>query len=65
MTGLYEIKFKDGRIFRVFCANGSQINRLQKSLAIRTTKTAIDYEITIISNGIHTISQFEKIIKTI
>lgn len=62
-TSLYEINFKDGRIFRVFCANRKQKERFKKSYL-----NLIDIygmKITQLSNGIHNIKQWEQIIKTL
>ena len=56
-TGLYELTFKDGRIFRVFTANKHQKERLLK--VFREIGTG---KIETIKNGIHTVNQFEKII---
>ena len=53
-TVIFEIEFNDGRIFRVFCANRSQKNRVLRNRdGVRS--------ITEITNGIHTVSQYEKI----
>ena len=56
-TGLYEIKFKDGRIFRIFTANKKQKDRLLKKFREQgTNNTLIN-----LLNGIHTVKQFENI----
>lgn len=57
-TTLYEVTFYDGRTFRVFCHGKNQKKRFfefthKLKNSIETTKE--------ISNGIHTISEFEKI----
>lgn len=57
-TTLFEVNFFDGRKFRVFCYGKSQIKRFIQF----TNKLKNEIEsITELSNGIHTISQFEKI----
>lgn len=56
-TAIYEIKFLDGRIYRIFCANGTQKDRCLK--AINDIKHLIENWM-IIVNGIHTVSQWEK-----
>lgn len=53
-TALYIIRFKNGREFRVFCANRSQKQRFLKT--IHQTK---DIELKTI-NGIHTVAQWEE-----
>jgi hypothetical protein len=58
-TALYEIKFTDGSLFRVYCHGKNQkqrlINKLNKLNGVKS--------IQIISNGIHLISEFEKLNK--
>jgi len=56
-TTLYEVTFKDGRVFRVFCANKSQKKRFTKQLI----KTGKECKFTVVANGIHNIKQWEKI----
>jgi len=58
-TILWEVKTKDGRTFRVFCANRNQIDRFIKLVFGK------DYVISEITNGIHSIKQFEQFIKTL
>lgn len=61
-TIVYQIEFKDGRIFRVYCANSAQKKRVIESYnAIRDKVRGI----TTISTGVHTVSQYEKLIKTL
>jgi hypothetical protein len=57
-TSLFEIKFYNGSKFNVFCANSSQVNRFLKF--VYKNKNEIEYWKDTI-NGIHTITQFEKI----
>jgi hypothetical protein len=61
-TALFEIQFNDGRIFRVFCANSTQVrktlldyDKLKKEGKVNLLKT--------ISNGIHTTAQWHKILE--
>jgi hypothetical protein len=56
-TTLYTIRFKNGRLFNVFCANKNQKQRFLKS--IRFTK-GIKIETV---NGIHTVAQWEAMTK--
>ena len=58
-TTLYEVKTEDGRTSRVFCANSKQHDRFRE-VAWKEGNT-----ISTISNGIHTIKQFEQFIKTL
>jgi len=59
-TTLYKITFKDGREYRVFCANKAQKDRMYKTVnAIKKAGGQTD----IITNGIHNIKQWEAIIK--
>jgi hypothetical protein len=57
-TTLFEIMFYNGSKFNVFCANSKQVDRFLKF--IYKNKNDIKYwkELT---NGIHTIKQFEQI----
>ena len=57
-TTLFEVKFFDGRIFRVFCYGKSQKERFKKFT--QGIKNEIE-TVTVISNDIHTITEFEKI----
>jgi len=57
-TTLFEVKFYDGRKFRVFCQGKNQIERFRQM----TFKLKVEIEsIEELSNGIHTIKEFEKI----
>lgn len=54
-TTLYKITFKDGRVFKVFCANKHQKSRfLRSSIGIYNEST-----LEVVENGIHTIKQWE------
>jgi hypothetical protein len=59
---LYEIKLSHGRMFRVYCANKSQINRLHRTLQ---KHIGCEYTAHELSKGIHTIKQFEDIAPTL
>lgn len=56
-TTLYKVTFKDGREYRVFCANKAQKKRFWYSLIGTHTETP-----EVIINGIHTVKQWEQII---
>lgn len=57
-TTLFEVKFYDGRIYRVFCKGRNQIKRFREF----TNKLKIEIEsITELSKGIHEILEFEKL----
>lgn len=62
-TSLYKITFKDGRVFKVFCANKAQKKRFRNT--INQSKKPICFDVTDVENGIHDINQWEEIIKTI
>lgn len=57
-TTLFEIMFYDGRRFNIFCANKKQIDRLFKFISKNLDEIMYWKELT---NGIHTITQFEQI----
>jgi hypothetical protein len=56
-TTIFEISFEDGSKFRVFCSGRNQIKRFGEI----TLKLTGIKEIIELTNGIHTISEFEKI----
>ena len=58
-TTLFEVKFFDGRKFRVFCYGKDQKARFKKFTQV--IKKEIE-TITVISNGIQTMTEFQKII---
>ena len=60
-TTLYEITFIDGRVFRVFCGNRQQKERLYKTWEKIKDKCNRD-GIRVLQNGIHDIKQWEAII---
>jgi len=60
-TSLYEITFKDGRIFRVFCANRKQ-NRDMLRLLFREQSNIKRGGQEVVKVGIHTMKQFEQIL---
>jgi len=60
-TTLFEVKFYDGRKFRVFCYGRNQKKRFFEF----TQKLKKEIEsITDLAKGIHTISEFEKLTPT-
>lgn len=61
-TTLFEVKFYDGRKFKVFCYGKNQKKRFRDEC--QKLKNEIE-SITELSNGIYTISQFEKITNNI
>ncbi len=54
-TTLYELRFNDGRIFRVFCHGKNQKQRLLR------VANSLKVEVLEILNGMHTIAEFEQI----
>lgn len=56
-TTLYEVGLLDGRKFRVFCRGKNQKKRFNKVLSSLTNLDTIKE----LSNGIHTITEFEKL----
>jgi hypothetical protein len=58
-TTLYEVKFLDGRVFRIFCRGKNQKKRFWK------VRNKLEKELTIteLSNGIHNIKEFEQLTK--
>jgi len=61
VTILFEVKFYNGNKFNVFCLGQAQVKRF---LTFATTHKAEIESIKELINGIHTISQFEKITTT-
>ena len=57
-TTLFEVRLLDGRIFRVFCYGRNQKKRLRDK--VNTLKEQVE-SIIELSNGIHTITEFEKL----
>ncbi len=58
-TSLYKVTFKDGRVFKVFCQNRNQKQRFNRIWAGLKEKSVT---CEVLENGIHNISQWEKII---
>ena len=61
-TCVFEIELTDGRIWRVFCSNSNQKQRFIHT--IESTKQ-LTKKVKVITNGLHSISQWEKQIKDI
>ena len=61
-TGVFEIEFKDGRTFRVFCANRTQTKKV-----LREYKKIehLCHGIKTLTKGIHTAKQWYKIVSDI
>ena len=57
-TTLFEVKYKEGRIFRVFCRGKNQKKRFLLKYSAQKESTEYLKEIT---NGIHTIKEFEQL----
>ena len=59
-TTLYQVNFIDGRIYRVFCQGKNQKKRFSSKIG-RLSLLGKIKDITEITNGIHTITEFEKL----
>ena len=59
-TALFEVRLKDGRKYRVNCANKSQLKRFRA--AIETVKPLVEW-VGVKQNGIHTVKEFENHVK--
>lgn len=57
-TTLYQVNFIDGRIYRVFCQGKNQKKRFREKVEELKNEIAYSHEL---SNGIHTITEFEKL----
>lgn len=62
-TAVYRIELNDGREFRVFTGNKKQDDRLFKTFT--SAKEFDNVKVTVITNGIHTVKQWEEIAKTL
>jgi hypothetical protein len=58
VTTLFEVKFHNGSKFNVFCSGIAQVKRFRTFTNMLKDEIESIKELT---NGIHTISQFEKI----
>lgn len=61
-TSLYELTFKDGSIYRVFCANRKQNEDMLTYLYKNRDNIKRNGQV-VVRNGIHTFLQFKKINK--
>lgn len=60
-TTLYKITFTDGRMFKVFCANKKQKERVHATAgAIKAHDPEVKIEV--LENGIHDAKQWEDIV---
>ena len=63
-TVLFQITFKDGRMFKVFCAN-----RAQKERIYATAKAMLAHDpeakVVALESGIHDITQWEQIVNSL
>lgn len=63
-TSLYEISFKDGRVYRVFCANRKQNKDILRFLCSpKALKEVKRKGAMVLTNGIHTMTEFTKIMQ--
>lgn len=60
-TTVFQIELKDGRIFRVFCANSTQKKKVIESHFKIEDKVK---DIKVIANGIHNIKEYMKHLQT-
>ena len=58
-TTIFEVKFYNGSVFNVFCSGKNQVQRFR--IFAEKNKTEIE-TVKELVNGIHTITEFEKII---
>jgi len=61
-TAVLQVDMKDGRVFRIFCANATQKKKTEQSL--NKIKDKIEFVRTV-TNGIHTHKQWKEIIPTL
>ncbi len=61
-TTVYEIKLNDGAVYRVNCTNASQKRRVMQTIQNIFPLIKSWNELT---NGIHTVNQWERIAKTL
>lgn len=62
-TSLYEITFKDGRIFRVFCANVKQNQDILRFLSSPQALAEVKRKgAVVVKVGIHTMLEFKEIL---
>lgn len=61
-TRAFQIELKDGRVFRIFCENRSQIERFYKSAEKIKPQIETVKELT---TGLHTVKQWEQITETL
>ena len=64
---IWELKTKNGRVFRVCIENANQEKRLHKVIADNENKTAYEkfISIKVITVGIHNIADFERLADTL
>ena len=61
-TTIYEVGLIDGRTFRIFCANSTQKRKFRASMSKIKHIILDTREIT---NGIHTMKQWNEIVETL
>lgn len=57
-TAIYKIEFLDGRIFKIFCANKTQKNKVIQTMNKLTDKIRVSSQLT---SGLHTEKQWSEI----
>ena len=60
-TIVFQIELNDNRVFRIFCANSTQKKKVIDSYHKIKDKVK---EIKTITTGIHTVAQYENLLKT-
>lgn len=58
-TTLFRVKFRNGSEYRIFCGNKKQKERFFR--AFKSTEAFDNVEVSEITNGIHTVKQWEQI----
>lgn len=60
-TILYQVSLKDGRVFRIFCANATQKRKTIQSFQDKRDKIET---VTEVKTGIHTVKEWNEILTT-
>lgn len=61
-TSLYELHYKDGRVYKIFCANRKQNKDMLRILFKEQKKLKRNGQI-VVRSGIHTMPEFKKIMQ--
>lgn len=59
-TAVFQIEFKDGRTYRIFCANSNQQKKV-RDMYHQDLNGKVK-NLTTVTNGLHTVNQFKQII---